>query len=97
LADDHAQLVLGVGLLGLGGRWDTQGPHEDIGSSVEEPDAGQEDVVEKFHERRHDQRSPLRLDEGDALGSQLTEYHVQKRDDPEAYGEGDGVNQALRK
>src|SRR5215207_830749 len=88
--DDQAQLVLGVLLLGLGGRGHPEEPHRGVGDAVEDDHAGVEEVIEEPHEGRHEERGPLRFGDGHALGRELPEDHVQEGDNGEADGEADG-------
>src|SRR5829696_8014434 len=53
--------------------------------------AGPEQVVEEPHEGRHEQGGALRPGDGNALGRELPENHVQKGYGGEGDGEGDGV------
>jgi hypothetical protein len=66
--------------------------HHRVGRSVEEHDARPEEIVEEAHERRDEQRCPLRPGYGHALGCKLAEDDVQEGYSAEGRGEGDDVD-----
>jgi hypothetical protein len=96
LLDDDPQLLLGVGLLGLGGGRHAEEPDHGVGRSVENVDARQKEVVEELHEGGDEQRGSLGPGDSYALGCKLSEDHVQEGYRPEGCGEGYDVGAALR-
>src|SRR5829696_1729539 len=96
LPDQGPDLALRVRVVALGGRRVSQEPGDGVGRPVEHHDAGQQQIVEEPHERRHEERGPLGALDGYGLGCELPEDHVQEGDDPEGYGQRDGVEQILR-
>src|SRR5215203_5125643 len=90
-ADDQAQFILRVLLLGFGGRGHPEEPHHGVGGAIEDDYARVEEIVEKPHEGCHEQGGSLRPGDGNALGRELPEDDVQKRYGGEGDGKGDGV------
>jgi hypothetical protein len=93
LGDELPDLLLRVGVVSLGGWRHPQSARDGVGRAVEDDGEGIEQVVEEPHKRRHEKRGPLRLLDGERLGGQLPEDHVQERGDEQRYGYGYGVQQ----
>ena len=97
LGDELPDLLFGVGVVAFGGRCHAQSARDGVGRAVEDSGEGVEQDVEEPHERRHEEGGPLGLLDGERLGRQLPEDHVQKGGDKQGYGYGYGVQQRGRK
>ena len=84
LAQQRADLLLAVGLAaGFGGRGDAERLEDQVAHPVEQVDQRLRGEVKAPHERRHHQHHALGARDGEALGRELADHHVQGGDDQE--------------
>ena len=95
--EDHAQLLLGVGQVALGGRLDVEQLEDADRADVHEPGDRPGDQVEPAKRQSDGQRRLLGLADGERLGHQFTEDDGDEGDDDEGDERGhDGVEGRTR-